>query len=290
MIGMVRIGVVFPQTEIGNDPAVIRDFAQTAEGLGYSHVLAFDHVLGAGREHRPDWRGPYDADTPFHEPLVLFGYLAGLTERVELVTGVLVLPQRQAALVAKQAAEVDVLSRGRTRLGVGVGWNDVEYDALGENFHDRGRRVEEQIQLMRALWTEQVVDFDGKWHRIPEAGINPLPVQRPIPIWLGGHADVVLRRVAAMGDGWFPQMPPGEQARAALDKIRRHAVDIGRDPSEIGIEARVGVRHGEPERWPELVAAWRELGATHLAINTMGLGLTGAEHIGAITTFRDLAD
>ncbi len=290
MIGAVRIGVVFPQTEIGNDPSVIRDFAQTAEALGYTHLLAFDHVLGAGLEHRPDWRGPYDASTPFHEPLVLFGHLAGLTERIELVTGVLVLPQRQAALVAKQAAEVDVLSGGRTRIGVGVGWNDVEYEALGESFHNRGRRIEEQIALMRALWTDPVVDFSGRWHRIPEAGINPLPVQRPIPLWLGGHAEVVLRRVAVMGDGWFPQTPPGEQARAALDTIRRHAVDAGRDPSEIGIEARVGVRHGEPARWPALIAGWRGLGATHLAINTMGLGLTGAEHIDAITSFRNLAD
>jgi probable F420-dependent oxidoreductase len=289
-MGAVHIGVVFPQTEIGNDPGVIRDYAETAEGLGYSHLVAFDHVLGAGLEHRPNWRGAYDVDTPFHEPLVLFGYLAGLTERLELVTGVLVLPQRQAALVAKQAAEVDVLSGGRTRLGVGVGWNEVEFDALGENFHNRGRRIEEQIRVMRALWTERVVDFDGRWHRIPEAGINPLPVQRPIPIWLGGQSDAVLRRVAVMGDGWFPQIPPGEQARTALDKIHRHAAEIERDPAEIGIEARVGVRHGDPASWPQFIAGWRELGATHLGINTMGLGLTGAEHIDAIQKFRDIAD
>jgi probable F420-dependent oxidoreductase len=289
-MGVVRIGVVFPQTEIGNDPAVIRDYAETAEGLGYSHLVAFDHVLGAGLEHRPNWRGAYDVDTPFHEPLVLFGYLAALTELLELVTGVLVLPQRQAALVAKQVAEVDVLSGGRTRLGVGVGWNEVEFDALGENFHNRGRRIEEQIRVMRALWTERVVDFDGRWHRIPEAGINPLPVQRPIPIWLGGQSAAVLRRVAVMGDGWFPQIPPDEQARAALDKIHRHAAEIERDPAEIGIEPRVGVRHGDPASWPEFIAGWRELGATHLGINTMGLGLTGAEHIGAIQKFRDIAD
>jgi probable F420-dependent oxidoreductase len=289
-MGVVRIGVVFPQTEIGNDPAVIRDYAETAEGLGYSHLVAFDHVLGAGLEHRPNWRGAYDVDTPFHEPLVLFGYLAALTELLELVTGVLVLPQRQAALVAKQVAEVDVLSGGRTRLGVGVGWNEVEFDALGENFHNRGRRIEEQIRVMRALWTERVVDFEGRWHRIPEAGINPLPVQRPIPIWLGGQSAAVLRRVAIMGDGWFPQIPPDEQARTALDKIHRHAAEIERDPAEIGIEPRVGIRHGDPASWPEFIAGWRELGATHLGINTMGLGLTGAEHIGAIQKFRDIAD
>ena len=200
----MRTGVVFPQTEIGSDPVLVRDFAQAAEGLGYAHLLVFDHVLGAGLEHRPGWSGAYAADDPFHEPFVLFGYLAGLTQRIELVTGVLVLPQRQTALVAKQAAEVDVLSQGRLRLGVGVGWNDVEYEALGEDFHDRGRRIEEQVSLLRALWTEPVVDFAGRWHRVPEAGINPLPVQRPIPVWFGGQAEPVLRRVGAVGRRLVP--------------------------------------------------------------------------------------
>jgi probable F420-dependent oxidoreductase len=175
----LRTGIVFPQKEIGDDPVLIRDFAQSAEGLGYTHLLVFDHVVGAGRAHRPEWRGPYDVDDAFHEPFVLFGYLAGLTERIELVTDVLVLPQRQTVLVAKQAAELDVVSGGRLRLGVGIGWNDVEYAALGENFHDRGRRIEEQIALLRALWTQRVVDFEGRWHHVPEAGIKPLPVQGP---------------------------------------------------------------------------------------------------------------
>ncbi|HXV93709.1 MAG TPA: LLM class F420-dependent oxidoreductase [Pseudonocardia sp.] len=278
----MRIGVVFPQREIGDDPAVIRDFAQTAEGLGYHHLLAFDHVLGAGRASRPDWRGPYDSEDAFHEPFVLFGHLAGLTARIELVTGVLVLPQRQTALVAKQAAEVDVLSGGRLRLGVGVGWNRVEYEALGEDFHDRGRRIEEQIALLRALWAEPVVDFTGRWHRVPDAGIKPRPVQRPVPIWLGGLADPVLRRVAAMGDGWFPQMPPGEQAREALDRLRGYVTGAGRDPAAIGVEARVGVQQGEPRDWPAMIDGWRELGATHLAVNPMDLGLSGAGHVRAI--------
>lgn len=251
----MRIGVVFPQTEIGNDPGVVRDYARTAEGLGYSHLLTFDHVVGAGLAHRPDWRGPYDASTPFHEPLVLFGFMAGVTERIELVTGVLILPQRQTTLVAKQAAEVDVLSGGRLRLGVGIGWNEVEYDTLGENFHDRGRRSAEQIELMRALWSQPVVDFTGQWHRVPDAGISPLPVQRPIPVWIGGNADAVLRRAAAIGDGWFPQLPPDERAEHALATLRRYAADAGRDPGEIGIEARVGIRNGEPERWPGFVGA-----------------------------------
>jgi probable F420-dependent oxidoreductase len=286
----VRLGVVFPQTEIGADPALVRDFAQTAEGLGYAHLLVFDHVLGAGRGTRPDWRGPYDADDPFHEPFVLFGYLAGLTERIELVTGVLVLPQRQTALVAKQAAEVDVLSGGRLRLGVGVGWNEVEYQALGEDFHDRGRRIEEQITLLRALWTRPVVDVDGRWHRIPDAGINPLPVQRPIPVWLGGAAEPVLRRVGALGDGWFPQMLPDDDARAMLDRLRGYAAAAGRDPDRIGIEPRVERRYGEPSRWPALIEGWRALGATHAGISTRGLGLTGGEHITAIQRLhRELA-
>ena len=278
----MRAGVVFPQTEFGDDPVLCRDFAQTAEGLGFAHLLVFDHVLGAGRARRPNWRWPYDADDPFHEPFVLFGYLAGLTERIELVTGVLVLPQRQTALVAKQAAEVDMLSGGRLRLGVGVGWNDVEYEALGEEFHDRGRRIEEQIALLRALWTEPVVDFAGRWHRVPDAGINPLPVQRPIPLWIGGQAEPVLRRTAALGDGWFPQMLPDQRARDMLDRLRGYAADAGRDPDCLGIEPRIEVRYGDPAQWPALIEGWRELGATHIGISTRGLGLTGTEHVAAI--------
>ena len=278
----MRTGVVFPQTEIGDDPVLVRDFAQTAEGLGYHHLLVFDHVLGADRTHRPDWRGPYDSADAFHEPFVLFGYLAGLTKRIELVTGVLVLPQRQTALVAKQAAEVDVLSGGRLRLGVGVGWNDVEYQALGEDFHTRGRRIEEQIALLRALWTEPVVGFTGRWHQVPEAGINPLPVQRPIPVWLGGQAEPVLRRIGAMGDGWFPQMRPDQRARDMLERLRRYVSDAGRDPTRIGVEPRVEIRYGDPAQWPALIEGWRKLGATHVGVSTRGLGLTGAEHVAAI--------
>ena len=278
----MRIGVVFPQSELGDDQVLVRDFAQTAEGLGYSHLLVFDHVLGAGLARRPGWRGAYDADDSFHEPFVMFGYLAGLTERIELVTGVIVLPQRQTALVAKQAAEVDMLSGGRLRLGVGVGWNDVEYEALGEEFHDRGRRIEEQIALLRALWTEPVVDFAGRWHRVPDAGINPLPVQRPIPLWIGGQAEPVLRRTAALGDGWFPQMLPDQRARDMLDRLRGYAADAGRDPDCLGIEPRIEVRYGDPAQWPALIEGWRELGATHIGISTRGLGLTGTEHVAAI--------
>ncbi|MGH2443796.1 MAG: LLM class F420-dependent oxidoreductase, partial [Chloroflexota bacterium] len=209
----MRIGVTFPQTEITADPIAVRDYAQAAEELGYSHVLAYDHVVGADRSTRPDWRGPYDLHTMFHEVLVLFGYLAAITRRLELVSGVLILPQRQTVLVAKQVAEIDVLSGGRLRLGIGVGWNDVEYQALGEDFHNRGRRSEEQIAVLRELLSKESVTFHGRWHTVEAAGINPMPVQRPIPIWIGGSSEVTLRRVARIGDGWFPQMPPAEARR-----------------------------------------------------------------------------
>ena len=217
----MRIGVTFPQIEFGNDPVAIRDYAQTVEGLGYTHFLAYDHVLGADASVRPGWTGSYASDNPFHEVFVLLGYLAGLTTSLELVTGVLILPQRQTALVAKQAAEVDVLSGGRLRLGVGVGWNEVEYQGLDKDFSNRGARSEEQIALLRALWTSPVITFDGQWERIDAAGINPLPVQRPIPIWIGGYAEATLRRVGQLGDGWFPWREPNETMRAAVERIQQ---------------------------------------------------------------------
>ena len=200
--------------------------------------------------------------TAFHEPFVLFGYLAGLTERIELVTGVLVLPQRQTALVAKQAAEVDVLSGGRLRLGVGVGWNDVEYEALGKNFQDRGRRIEEQITLLRALWTEPVVDFEGRWQHVPDAGINPLPFSGPSRCGSAVRPSRCCGGSGVMGDGWFPQMLPDTHAAEMLDRLRGYAAEAGRDPQRIGIEPRVEKRYGEPARWPALIDAWRDLGAT----------------------------
>jgi probable F420-dependent oxidoreductase len=284
----MQLGVIFPQTEIGTDPVAIRDYAQAAEDLGYSHLLTYDHVLGASSEHRPDWRGPYDHRTQFHEPFVLFGYLAGVTQRIQLVTGIVILPQRQAALVAKQAAEVDVLSGGRLRLGVGIGWNDVEYEALGEDFHTRGRRVEEQIEVMRALWTQEVVSFQGRWHHITDAGINPLPIQRPIPLWMGGGAEPVLRRVARLADGWFPQFRPDERGRETLQRLFEYAREEGRDPASIGIEGRAGMATGGPDDWAQTVEAWQQMGASHLGLNTMGAGLDStAKHIDAIRRFKE---
>ena len=284
----MQIGVVFPQTEIGSDPVAVRDYAQAAEDMGYSHLLAYDHVLGASRDARPGWRGPYDHNSQFHEPFVLFGYLAGVTSRIELVTGIIILPQRQTALVAKQAAAVDVLSGGRLRLGIGIGWNEVEYEALGEDFHTRGRRVEEQVALMRALWIDEVVTFQGRWHTVTAAGISPLPVQRPIPLWMGGGAEPVIKRIARMADGWFPQFRPDERGRETLQRLHDYASEAGRDPVGIGIEGRASIGGGSPDDWAAEVEAWRELGATHLGVNTMGAGLTSpADHIDALRRFKE---
>jgi probable F420-dependent oxidoreductase len=281
----MELGIVFPQSEIGNDPLAIRDFAQAAEELGFSHLLIYDHVLGADPDRPGGWDGPYDKDVSFHEPFVMLGYLAAVTRTLELATGVIILPQRQAALVAKQAAEVDLLSGGRLRLGVGTGWNAVEYEALGQSFHDRGRRQEEQIELMRQLWAKDSISFEGKWHRVTRAGINPRP-SREIPIWFGGTAEALLRRTARIGDGWIPIMGPNDTARALLDRLRGHLDAEGRDPSAFGIQAQAQVRGGDPERWARFAEGWRTLGATHLAIATMNAGLaTPDDHIEAARRF-----
>jgi probable F420-dependent oxidoreductase len=268
----MRIGAIFPQLESGVDPSAIRDYVQAVEDLGFSHLLVYDHVLGAGTTSRPNWRGAYDSESVFHEPFVLFGYLAAITRRLELVTGVIILPQRQTALVAKQAAEVDVLSGGRLRLGVGVGWNPIEYRGLNEDFSTRGARIEEQIAAMRALWQSTSLTFEGKWTHIKDAGINPLPVRRNIPIWLGGQAEPVLRRVGRIGDGWFPQMKPDEQARTMLETIHAAAREAGRDPAAIGVEARLSPGQTPQNEWASYAEAWRALGATHLGVNTMSAG------------------
>jgi probable F420-dependent oxidoreductase len=283
----MEIGVVFPQTEIGDDPLAIRDFVQAVEELGFRHLSIYDHVLGADPDRPGGWSGPYDVETPFHEPFVTLGYVAGLTSRIELVTAVIILPQRQAALVAKQAAEVDLLSAGRLRLGVGTGWNEVEYEALGQGFHDRGARQEEQIELMRQLWAHDSISFEGKWHRVTRAGIKPRPT-RPIPIWFGGRADVLLRRAARTGDGWFPMIAPNDAAKAMIDRLLSHLEAEGRDPACFGIQAQAQIRGGDPDRWARYAEAWRALGATHLAIATMNPGLsTPDDHVEAARRFLE---
>jgi len=283
----VQVGVTFPQAEIGADPKAIRYYAQAAEDLVYENLLAYDHVLGADPSNREGWRG-YTHETMFHEPLTLFGYLAAITQRLEFVSGVIVLPQRQTALVAKQAAEVDVLSSGRLRLGVGIGWNAVEYEALGEDFSTRGARIEEQIEVMRLLWTKEVVSYEGKYHHIDEAGINPLPVQRPIPVWMGARADVGLRRTARVADGWFPLGPLEDRMREAVKRLRAYVEEAGRDAELVGIEARLDVSRVPAEEWVPQTEAWRSLGATHISINTMNAGLRSPqEHVEAIRRYKE---
>ncbi|GIX49217.1 MAG: LLM class F420-dependent oxidoreductase [Candidatus Tectimicrobiota bacterium] len=284
----MRYGVVFPQIEFGNDPQAIKDYAQAAEELGYDYLLVYDHVLGAHPDRQPPLSGPYTYEHPFHEPMVLFGFLAAVTRRLELVTGILILPQRQTALVAKQAAEVDILSGGRLRLGIGIGWNHVEYQALGMDFHTRGRRVEEQIALLRQLWTQPLVTYRGPYHVIDNAGLNPLPIQRPIPIWFGGVAEPVLRRMARLGDGWLPAgRPPDARMQARLERLRGYLREAGRDPAHFGIDPWISIAGLAPDAWRQRVEAWRALGATHVAVDTMRAGLTSPQaHIDAIRAFR----
>jgi probable F420-dependent oxidoreductase len=278
----MHIGVVFPQTEIGADPGAIRAYAAAVEEAGYSHLVAYDHVLGADWSAHPARLGPYDHQSTFHEPLVLFGFLAGIC-RLELATGIVILPQRQTALVAKQAAEVDLLTGGRFRLGVGLGWNSVEYEALGMEFRSRGRRIEEQVVLLRRLWSEPLVSFEGRDHRVTAAGLAPLPVQRPIPIWMGAFSEPALRRLGRIADGWLAVAVPGHGYEEGLAHIRRGAEEVGRDPSAIGVEGRIEGRRDQFERAVEHAERWRVGGATHLSVNTMGGGLHGVDdHIAVL--------
>jgi probable F420-dependent oxidoreductase len=286
----MKIGVVFPQTEIGPDAGGVRAYTQAVEQMGYTHVLAYDHVIGANLDNRPDWKGPYSLETMFHEPFVLFSFMAGMTEKLEFATGIVILPQRQTVLVAKQAAALDVLSDGRFRMGIGIGWNEVEYESLGAEFTDRGARSEEQIALMRALWTKDSVNFEGKWHTVPDAGINPLPIQQPIPIWLGGGADIVVKRIARIADGWMPMWQPDEAGLKELDKLYAYATEAGRDGSDIGIDGRVTADLASEDSWSDDVKSWRGIKADYIDINTMGQGLTGADaHIERLEKFRPAA-
>ena len=283
----MRIGVVFPQTDIGADVGAVRAYAQRVEELGFRHVLAYDHVVGADPAVHRGWQGPYDITTTFHEPLVLFGFLAGITS-LELVTGIIILPQRQTVLVAKQAAEVDLLSAGRFRLGVGLGWNAVEYEALGQDFSSRGRRIEEQVELLRRLWTEPSVTYTGQYHRVTGAGLAPLPRQRPIPVWFGAQSDRAYRRVGRLADGWFPQVLPGPALDEARRVVERAAVEAGRDPRRLGMEGRVSWR-GNPEKLAEVARAWDEAGSTHLSVNTMGAGLRSVdEHLAVLESAAEI--
>jgi probable F420-dependent oxidoreductase len=283
----VRIGVVFPQTELGGDVGAVRAYGEAVQELGFTHVLAYDHVVGADPDVHRGWRGPYDVSTTFHEPFVLFGYLAAVTS-LELVTGIIILPQRQTVLAAKQAAEVDLLTNGHFRLGVGIGWNAVEYEALGKDFSNRGERLEEQVVLLRRLWTERTVTHEGVHERVTGAGLAPLPVQRPIPIWFGAVAERALRRVGRLADGWFPQVPPGPKLDEARAIVRGAAVDAGRDPDALGMEGRISWGEGDVDKLVRQAGRWRDADATHLAVNTMGAGLGSVEdHLAALAKASD---
>jgi len=284
----MKIGVVYPQTEYGHDPIAIKDYAQTAEALGFSHILAYEHVLGANPDRPEGWMGPYTYMHPFIEPFVLFGYMAAHTRTIEFATGVVILPQRQTALVAKQAASLDALSQGRLRLGIGLGWNPVEYISLNQDFHNRGKRIEEQVAVLRLLWQNELVNYQGQWHTIPDAGINPLPVQRLIPIWFGGHADAVLERLARLGNGWFPNYRTAAAAQPSLEKLENYLAENGRSLSDIGIEPRLSYENGRADQWQQTITEWQAAGASHLTLNTMSLGFdTPHKHIQAIRRFAE---
>ena len=292
----MELGVTVPIVEFGDDLGGVREFVQAAEELGYTHIRILDHVLGADPQYHPEVpRFPYTHQSYIHEPFTLMAFLSGITTTIKLVTGILILPQRQTALVAKQAAEVDVLSGGRLRLGIGIGWNPVEYEALGQNFHTRGRRCEEQISVLRKLWTQELVNFEGRDHKISHAGIRPLPIQRPIPIWLGAGSSAnpipterVLKRIGHMADGWFPMFPYDHPNRGVVEQVQEYARSAGRNPSEIGMEGRIRMASNGPEDWLAESKAWEEMGATHLSASTVGPQITTIDqHIDALQRLKE---
>ena len=286
---MMRIGAVFPQTEAGTDVAAIKEYVQSVEALGFDHILAFDHILGANASSRPGWSGAYQHTDSFYEPITFYSYVAGISKHLELATGVIILPQRQTALFAKQSAILDLLSGGRLRLGIGTGWNQVEYEALGENFHNRGKRSEEQIHLLRKLWANELVTFQGDHHTVTDAGLNPLPPRKSIPIWFGGMATPVLRRVAKIGDGWLPQGSPNDANKINFERLSQYLESNNRSMEDIGIEGRISLNMTNTEIQKDFFA-WGKLGATHVSVNTMNLGLQfPQEHLESLSNFINIA-
>jgi probable F420-dependent oxidoreductase len=291
----MKLGITLPLTDIHGDPATVRDFAQAAEDLGYRHLGAPDHVLGVNVASRPDWGARNTSKDFFHDPFVMFGFLSACTKTIEFSTQVLILAQRQTVLVAKQAASLDVLSGGRFRLGVGIGWNPVEFLGLNENFANRGKRSAEQVEVMRALWAEPHVSFKGEWHTIDDAGINPLPTRRQIPVWFGGHEDVVLRRIAKWGDGWIMLAHPmGDKAKSEFAKLRTYVAEVGRDPKAVGLEVWVSPGDGGPDHWRQEFQYWKDAGVSHITVNsTYGRGThkriagkTMADHLTAMRQYH----
>lgn len=283
----MEIGAVLPHNEIGNDPGAIKAYLQGVEDLGMTHLLIYDHVMGADPDRPGGFKGPYDKDVAFHEPFTFFAFAAAVTERIEFVTTVLVLPQRQTVLVAKQAAEVALLSNDRLRLGVGTGWNTLEYQALNENFGNRGRRQSEQVELMRELWSSDSLSFDGEHHTIDRASINPRP-SKPIPIWFGGSAPALLERCGRLGDGWMPLGGANDKSAALLEQIKTHRQAAGKSMEDFGVQAQAQYAGGSEERWRSHASKWSAIGATHLAIATHNAGPTDVDgHLARIAEYRD---
>ena len=282
----MQIGAVFPHNEIGTDPGAIKAYAQGVEAMGITHLLIYDHVLGADPDREGGFRGPYDKDVAFHEPFTTFAFIAGVTDEIDLITTVMILPQRQTVLAAKQAAEVALLSNNRFKLGIGVGWNELEYVGLNETFNNRGRRQEEQVDVMRKLWSEDSLDYTGEYHRIDKASINPRP-SKTIPIWFGGSAPALLDRVARLGDGWIPLMGANDKAKACIDTIKQTRKAAGLSFANFGIQAQAQYAGGSPERWRKHAEAWREMGCTHLAIATHNAGPTNVDgHLARIGEYQ----
>ena len=281
----MEIGAVFPHNEIGTDPQAIKDYAQGVEELGVTHLLIYDHVLGADRDRPGGFEGPYDKDVAFHEPFTTFAFIAAVTKKLDMITTVMILPQRQTVLVAKQAAELAILSNNRFKLGIGVGWNTVEYTGLNENFKNRGKRQEEQVELMRLLWESEVLEYKGDYHHIDKASINPRP-SKSVPIWFGGGAPQLIERCADLGDGWIPLMGPNEAARKTLAAIKEKKKSKGLDWDNFGVQAQAQYAGGDAERWNKHAEKWRNLGASHLAIATHNAEPTNVDgHLGRIKEY-----
>jgi probable F420-dependent oxidoreductase len=285
----LRVGVIYPQNELGVDPGNLRAFAQESEAAGFDHLLLYEHVLGVNPEGRiPPLIGSHTLDDAFHEPLTAFAYIAACCERLELVTGVLVLPQRQTALVAKQAAEVSNLSKGRLRLGVGSGWNHAEFEGLGVDFSTRGIRLDEQIQLLRMLWSSPEIDFEGQFHRIQKAGINPLPVVAP-SIWVGGQTVPAWRRGARLGDGFiFIDRSPGRaDASEQWLRVQEFLVNEGREPGSFGSD--ISIRYGDASSVADQIHDWVERKGTHVTVASNGRGFeTVQEHLAFVCRVKEL--
>lgn len=284
----MRLNAQFPTRDIGSDPIKMRDWAQAAEDLGFAYIEVPDHVFGATA--RDGWTPLYNESDPFHETFTTLAFLAAVTKTIRLSSGVLILPQRQTGVVAKQTAQVDILSGGRLRLGIGVGWNHVEYEALGTEWKTRGARQAEQVKVLRKLWTEELVTFSGRFHELREVNIMPPPVQRPIPIWFGGSSDAVVKRAAELGDGWMPIIPPDEQAEAKLATLRAHLKAFGRDPATFGIEGWIRMNERDPQRWAAAADGWRKLGADMVMLYPMYRMESFDEQIETLRRFKEVAE